>query len=72
MDLEKDVESPNKKYIAKVICHHNVESMNIFLSILQPDGTQVLLEKVISEQPDEFAYAEHLGSLHGYLISKLL
>ncbi|WKL02065.1 hypothetical protein Q0F98_38040 [Paenibacillus amylolyticus] len=59
----KTVKSPNKKYNAKVICHHNVESMDIFLSILQRDGTQVLLEKVISEQPDEFAYAKHLGEL---------
>lgn len=60
---KKGVTSPNKKYYAKVICHHNVDSMDIFLSILQRDGTQVLLEKVISEQPDEFAYAEHLGEL---------
>lgn len=60
----KTVKSPNKKYNARVICHHNVESMDIFLSILQrDDGTQVHLEKVISEQPDEFAYAEHLGEL---------
>jgi len=60
---KKTVKSPNKKYNAKVICHHNVESMDIFISILQRDGTQVLLEKVISEQPDEFAYAKHLGEL---------
>lgn len=59
---KKDVKSPNKKYNARVICHHNVDSMDIFLSILQRDGTQVHLEKVISEQPDEFAYA-HLGEL---------
>ncbi len=37
--------------------------MDIFLCIFQRDGTQVLLEKVISEQPDEFAYAKHLGEL---------
>lgn len=60
---KKNIKSPNKKYNAKVICHHNVESMDIFISILQRDGTQVLLEKVISEQPDEFAYARHLGDL---------
>lgn len=63
MDLEKDLKSPNKKHNARVICHHNVDSMDIFLSILQRDGTQVLLEKVISEQPDEFAYDRHLGEL---------
>lgn len=51
------------KYTAKVICHHNVESMDIFISILQRDGKQVLLEKVISEKPDEFAYTKHLGEL---------
>ncbi|TDL69176.1 hypothetical protein E2R58_08295 [Paenibacillus amylolyticus] len=60
---KKSVKSPNKKYNARVICHHNVDSMDIFLSILQRDGTQVFLEKVISEQPDEFAYDRHLGEL---------
>lgn len=60
---KKDVKSPNKKYYAKVICHHNVDSMDIFLTILQRDGTQILLEKIISEQPDEFAYAKHLGEI---------
>ena len=60
---KKMVKSPNKKYNAKVICHHTVESMDIFISILQRDGAQVLLEKVISEQPDEFAYAKHLGEI---------
>ena len=59
----KTVRSSNMKYTAKVICHHNVESMDIFISILQRDGKQVLLEKVISEQPDEFAYTKHLGEL---------
>ena len=60
---KKSIKSPNKKYSAKVICNHDVESMDIFISISERDGKQVLLEKVISELPDEFAYARHLGEL---------
>ncbi|MFE6076436.1 hypothetical protein ACFVQB_18340 [Paenibacillus sp. NPDC057886] len=30
---KKAIKSPEKKYSAKVICHHNVESMDIFISI---------------------------------------
>ncbi|WP_440119608.1 hypothetical protein [Paenibacillus sp. QZ-Y1] len=60
---KKTIKSPNKKYNAKVICHHHVESMDIFISIIHRDGTQLLLEKVISELPDEFAYTRHLGEL---------
>ncbi|WP_315792603.1 hypothetical protein [Paenibacillus sp. BIC5C1] len=60
---KKTIKSPNKLYNAKVICHHTVESLDIFISIEHPDGTQILLENVISELPDEFAYARHLGEL---------
>ncbi|MCM3172347.1 hypothetical protein [Paenibacillus sp. MER 99-2] len=60
---KKNLKSPNKKYNAKVICHHHVESMDIYISVSQRDGKQVLLEKVVSDQPDEFAYARHLGEL---------
>lgn len=60
---KKVFKSPKKNYSAKVICQHNVESMDIYLSIMHRDGTQILLEKVISEFPDEFAYARHLGEL---------
>lgn len=60
---KKTLKSPNKKYNATVICHHHVESMDIYISVSQRDGKQVLLEKVKSDQPDEFAYARHLGEL---------
>ncbi|WP_336783436.1 hypothetical protein [Paenibacillus illinoisensis] len=60
---KKSIKSPNKKYSAKIICNHGVESMDIFISISERDGKQVLLEKVISELPDEFAFVRHLGEL---------
>jgi hypothetical protein len=50
-------------YNAKVICHHKIENLDIFISIIHSDGTQILLKKVISELPDEFAYTRHLGEL---------
>ncbi|WP_139996531.1 hypothetical protein [Paenibacillus paridis] len=60
---KKTIKSPNKIFKAKVICHHFVETMDIFISIIQQDGKELLLEKVITELPHEFAYAKHLGEL---------
>lgn len=60
---KKAVKSPDKNYNAKVMCHHNVDSMDIFIFIMLHNGTEILLEKVISELPDEFAYSKHLGEL---------
>ncbi|KQY94470.1 hypothetical protein ASD24_02610 [Paenibacillus sp. Root52] len=60
---KKAIKSPNKKCNATVICQHNVKTMDIYIAISHRDGTQVLLEKVKSDQPDEFAYARHLGEL---------
>ncbi|OAS14693.1 hypothetical protein [Paenibacillus oryzisoli] len=59
----KAVKSPQKKYYAEVLCQHNVKSMDISILIRQMDGTEVRKIMVISELPDEFAYAKHLGQL---------
>lgn len=60
---KKAVKSPNKKYYAEVVCQHNVMSMDISIVIKQSNGVETLKRKVISELPDEFAYAKHLGEL---------
>ncbi|MFF2092524.1 hypothetical protein [Paenibacillus sp. NPDC058174] len=60
---KKAVKSPDKNFSAKVMCHHTVENMDIFISIMQRNGTEILLKKVLSELPDEFAYSKHLGEL---------
>lgn len=60
---KKPLDSPNGKYLAEVLCQHNVKSMNIVLLVKEKDGTEVIRTKVITELPDEFAYAKHLGKL---------
>ncbi|MBM6617227.1 hypothetical protein [Bacillus suaedaesalsae] len=60
---KKAVKNPNKNYYAEVLCQHNVTSMDISIVIKQKNGVEIQREKVISELPDEFAYARHLGEL---------
>jgi len=60
---KKAVKNPNKNYYAEVLCQHNVNSMDISIVIKQKNGVEIQRKKVITELPDEFAYARHLGEL---------
>lgn len=60
---KKAVKSPEKNYYAEVVCQHNVKSMDISISIRQKNSVEIQRKIVISELPDEFAYAKHLGEL---------
>lgn len=48
---------------AEVLCQHSVQYMDLFLVIKDKNGIVKKQTKILSEQPDEFAYARHLGSL---------
>lgn len=37
--------------------------MNIFIVIKERNGNEIFRKKIISELPDEWAYAKHLGEL---------
>ncbi|WP_442601936.1 hypothetical protein [Paenibacillus sp. KN14-4R] len=68
---KKPLKSPDGKYIAEVLCQHNVKSMDIVLIVKAKDGTEVNRNKIISELPDEFAYAKHLGKLEWLSINEV-
>lgn len=56
------VESPSKKFVAEVLCNHNVSTFEISIVVSLVDGSEIN-RKVIIEKPNEFAYANHLGIL---------
>lgn len=60
---KKSVMNPNKNYYAEVLCQHYITSMDISIMIRQKKGVEIQRKKIISELPDEFAYAKHLGEL---------
>ncbi len=60
---KKSKKSANRKFIAEVLMQHEVKVMDIYIIIKNKSGTEISREKVISELPDEFAYAKHLGEL---------
>jgi len=60
---KKPVKSADKKFSAEVLCQHGVESIQIYIVLRDKNGTKLDKKIVISELPDEFAYAEHLGEV---------
>lgn len=49
--------------MAEVLIEHEVNSCDISLVIYDRDHQEIKREKLISELPDEWAYARHLGKL---------
>ncbi len=60
---KKPVKSEDKKFSAEVLCQHGVESIEIFIVLRNKNGAELDRKKVISELPDEFVYAKHLGEV---------
>lgn len=59
----KPVKSPTKKYFAEVSCSHHVDFLEIYLTIMDRNREEVIRKKILTERPNEFAYAIHLGEL---------
>ena len=59
----KKVKNRKTGFLAEVICRHSVQSLDLFIAIKDPQGLVNKETKILSEQPDEFAYAKHLGAL---------
>lgn len=60
---KKPVKSAGKKFSAEVLCQHGVESIEIYMVLRDKNGAELDRKKLISELPDEFAYANHLGEV---------
>lgn len=61
-NFKKPVKSPNKKYTAEVFCKHEIEKMEILL-IVKDLNQNIIKYDSLTEEPDEFAYAKHLGKI---------
>lgn len=60
---KKAIPSPCGQLSGKVLCRHGVERFDILLIVEDKAGRTVAEQLCVSEQPDEFAYARHLGCL---------
>ncbi|ERJ11072.1 hypothetical protein [Haloplasma contractile] len=60
--FKKPLVSPNKKYIAEVICIHEVDNFIIKLVVKDLKNNLIKYDSIY-EKPHEFAYAKHLGKL---------
>ena len=60
---KKSVKSPNKKNNAILIIKHDVEMVIFTIVIKDNKGKEVKTDNLLTELPDEYAYAKHLGDL---------
>lgn len=60
---KKALKSINKKNSAEILCQHKVDSIEISIVFKDAKGFEIGRRKIITEQPDEFAYTRHLGKL---------
>ena len=60
---KKPVKSPNKALSAEVFCEHFINHFDISIIIRSQDDTEVRRERILSDKPNEFSYARHLGLL---------
>jgi hypothetical protein len=62
----RKLSSPDRTYTAEIMCNHGVDAIDIFLLITNPGGDVVSKQLIVSELPDEFAYARHLGKIDAF------
>ena len=60
---KKSVKSPNKQAIAYVLLQHEVKCIDIYIVISDKKGNEVFRKKIMTEVPDEWIYAQHLGEI---------
>ena len=50
--------------MAGVLLQHEIDEMNISIIVNDKRGNEIFREKMISELPDEWYYASHLGKIN--------
>lgn len=60
---KNSAKSPDKKAVASIFLQHEVLKIDISIVVNDKIGNEIHKEKVISELPDEWAYARHLGEI---------
>jgi hypothetical protein len=59
----KPKKNPDKKYSAEVICDHDIDEFSVRIIIRNKNGDEVKQKKIITERPNEWAFAKHFGRL---------
>jgi len=60
---QKSAKNPHSGFTAKILLHHGVKAINISMIIQSKNGDIIAQKTIISELPNEYAYAQHLGSI---------
>ena len=59
----RPLSSPSRKHRAEVLVEHEVDEVLISLVIRDKAGDEVKRKQLLTEKPDEWFYAQHLGKL---------
>jgi len=60
---KKPVSSPDRKHRAYIFLYHELKQIDLFLIITDKSGKEIHREKILTEIPDEWEYARHLGAI---------
>lgn len=60
---KKQKHSPNRKYIAKVFCEHDIYYCDIGIIIVDKSGQIIKKEVVVTEIPTEWVFIKYFGDL---------
>ncbi|TDF34771.1 hypothetical protein EYS14_23785 [Alteromonadaceae bacterium M269] len=55
--------SRNRKYVARIVCHHESDRFDCFVSITDKDEKEVFNKLIFTEEPDEFQFNGLLGDI---------
>lgn len=60
---KKPIKSPDNNAIASVLLQHEISEITISIIISNKSGDELFRKKIMSELPDEWNYARHLGEI---------
>jgi len=60
---KKQKNNPSRKYIAKVLCEHNIYSCDISIIIVNKSNEVIKKEVIVTEKPDEWKFGNYFGDL---------
>lgn len=60
---KKQKNNPSRKYIAKVLCEHNIYTCDISILIMDKNNQVIKRELIVSEKPDEWKFGDYFGDL---------
>jgi len=55
--------SPNRKFIAEIVCEHDIDFFDIYIMIRDKSGTKIKMEKVRSEENERILVLKPIGQI---------